>query len=191
MERSPKIEIWKPISKLSKGALPTTTPPLQSNSNSGMPLEDIVKTLALSTEQFQQETRSSIQNLESQVCQLASSVSHLESQGKLPSQTIINPKQNVSAITLCSEKELQFENSTRRGHALQNRTENSVVRGHAEQGKTGEELKNSPKQDEKSNQVGKEHPKVFVPKPPFLERFSKSKKEEEEKDILETLLKVE
>ncbi|KAL0406553.1 UNVERIFIED_CONTAM: hypothetical protein Slati_3969200 [Sesamum latifolium] len=154
-----------------------------------MPLEDIVKTLALSTQQFQQETR--FQNLESQVSQLASSVSRLESQGKLPSQTIINPKQNVSAITLCSEKELQFKNSTRRGHALQNRTENSVVRGHAEQGKIGEELENSPKQAEKSNQIGEEHPKVFVPKPPFPERFFKSKKEKEEKDILETLRKVE
>ncbi|KAL0461398.1 UNVERIFIED_CONTAM: hypothetical protein Slati_0027400 [Sesamum latifolium] len=164
---------------------------LNLNSNTGMPLEDIVKTLALSTQQFHQETRSSIQNLESQVSQLASSVSRLESQGKLPSQTIINPKQNVSAITLCSEKELQFENSTRPGHTLQNRTENSVVRGHAEQGKTGEELENSPKQAEKSDQVGEEHPKVFEPKPPFPERFAKSKQEEEKKDILETLRKVE
>ncbi|KAL0345487.1 UNVERIFIED_CONTAM: hypothetical protein Sradi_4380000 [Sesamum radiatum] len=111
--------------------------------------------------------------------------------GKLPSQTIINPKQNVSAITLCSEKELQFENSTRRGQARQNRTKNSVVHGHAEQGKTGEEFENSPKQAEKSNQVGEEHPKVFMPKPPFPERFAKSKKEEGEKDILEILHKVE
>ncbi|KAL0454337.1 UNVERIFIED_CONTAM: hypothetical protein Slati_0772900 [Sesamum latifolium] len=41
------------------------------------------------------------------------------------------------------------------------------------------------------NSVDNEHPKVFVPKPPFPERFAKSKKEEEEKDILETLRKVE
>ncbi|KAL0451462.1 UNVERIFIED_CONTAM: hypothetical protein Slati_1124300 [Sesamum latifolium] len=60
-----------------------------------------------------------------------------------------------------------------------------------EQGKTGEEFENSSKQAEKSNQVGEEHPKVFVPKPPFPERFAKSKKEEEEKEILETLCKVE
>ncbi|KAL0354715.1 UNVERIFIED_CONTAM: hypothetical protein Sradi_3918400, partial [Sesamum radiatum] len=111
--------------------------------------------------------------------------------GKLPSQTIINPEQNVSAITMCSEKELQFENSTRCGHARQNRTENSVVCGHAEQGKIGEEFEISPKEAENSNQVGEEHPKVFVPKPPFPERFAKSKKEEEEKKILEALRKVE
>ncbi|KAL0415444.1 UNVERIFIED_CONTAM: hypothetical protein Slati_3376300 [Sesamum latifolium] len=107
------------LKNFQKGPYQPPPPPPQSNSNSGMPLEDIVKTLALSIQQFQQETRSSIQNLESQVSQLASSVSRLESQ------------------------------------------------------------------------VGKEHPNVFVPKPPFLERFSKSKKEEEEKDILETLRKVE
>ncbi|KAL0401912.1 UNVERIFIED_CONTAM: hypothetical protein Slati_4221100 [Sesamum latifolium] len=177
-------------------------PPPQSNPNSGTSLEDMMKILIANTQQFQQDTRtsiqnlenqtrSSIQNLESQVSQLASSVSHLESRGKLPSQTIINPKQNVSTITLCSEKELQFKNSTRRGHAQQNRTKNSVVRGHAEQGKTREELKNSPKQAEKSNQVGEEHSKVFVPEPPFPKRFAKSKKEEEEKDILKTLCKVE
>ncbi|KAL2250253.1 UNVERIFIED_CONTAM: hypothetical protein Sindi_2310000 [Sesamum indicum] len=152
-------------------------PPPQTNPNNGTPLEDIVKTLALSTQQFQQETRLSIQNLESQMSQLASSVSRLESQGKFPSQTIINPKQNVSAITLCSEKELQLENSTRRGHA--------------QQGKTEDALEIPPKEIEKSNQVSEESPKVFIPKPPFSERFAKSKEEEEEKDILETLLNVE
>ncbi|KAL0434287.1 UNVERIFIED_CONTAM: hypothetical protein Slati_2763000 [Sesamum latifolium] len=39
--------------------------------------------------------------------------------------------------------------------------------------------------------VGEEHHKVFVPKPPFSERFAKSKTEDEEKEILETLRKVE
>ncbi|KAL0427441.1 UNVERIFIED_CONTAM: hypothetical protein Slati_2918900, partial [Sesamum latifolium] len=65
------------------------------------------------------------------------------------------------------------------------------VRGHAKQGKTGKELENSPKEAENSNKVGEEHPKVFVPKPPLPERIVKSKKEDEEKEILETLCKVE
>ncbi|KAL0440660.1 UNVERIFIED_CONTAM: hypothetical protein Sradi_0004900 [Sesamum radiatum] len=163
----------------------------QTNSNSGTSLEDMMKILVANTQQFQQDTRASIQNLESQVSQLASSVSRLESQGKLPSQTIINPKQNVSAITMCSEKELQFENSTRREQAQQGKIEDSIERGHVEQGKTGEELKILPKQAEKSNLTHEEHPKVFVPKPPFPERFAKSKKKEEEREILETLRKVE
>ncbi|KAL0409445.1 UNVERIFIED_CONTAM: hypothetical protein Sradi_1878900 [Sesamum radiatum] len=177
---------WRDYPKLRYGDQPQNfqrppyqqpPPPPQANTNSGMPLEDIVKTLALSTQQFQQETRASIQNLESQMSQLASSVSRLESQGKLPSQTIINPKQNVSAITLCSEKELQLENSTRRGHA--------------EHGKTGEELKIPPNQVERSELTQEEHPKVFVPRPPFPEQFAKSKKEEDDKEIFETLSKVE
>ncbi|KAL0362574.1 UNVERIFIED_CONTAM: hypothetical protein Scaly_1212600 [Sesamum calycinum] len=65
-------------------------------------------------------------NLESQMSQLASSVSKLESQGKLPSQTVINPKQNASAIVLRSGKELQEntdENGTKRGHAQQRKPE--------------------------------------------------------------------
>ncbi|KAL0444512.1 UNVERIFIED_CONTAM: hypothetical protein Slati_2173900 [Sesamum latifolium] len=122
-------------------------PPPQTNPNSGMPLEDIVKTFAFNTQQFQQEThkfqqetRASIQNLESQVSQLASSISRSEFR---------------------------------------------------EHGKTGEKLEIFLKQAEKSNQVGKEHPKVFVPKPPFPERFAKAKKEEEEKESLETLCKAE
>ncbi|KAL0413443.1 UNVERIFIED_CONTAM: hypothetical protein Sradi_1546000 [Sesamum radiatum] len=139
-----------------------------------MPLEDIVKTLALSTQQFQQETRSSIQNLESQISQLASSVSRLESQGKLPSQTIINPKQNASAIVLRSGKELSSESGTMRGHA---------------RGKIRNRARNSSKQAEKPDQVDNDTSKVLVTKPPFPERFSKSKKEEEEKEIFETFRK--
>ncbi|KAL2228949.1 UNVERIFIED_CONTAM: Retrovirus-related Pol polyprotein from transposon 17.6 [Sesamum indicum] len=145
-------------------------PPPQANPNNSMPLEDIVKTLALSTQQFQQETRSSIQNLESQMSQLASSVSRLESQGKFPSQTIINPKQNASAIVLRSGKELQ--------------SEISIKHGDAQQGTTEEEL-------EKSKQTSNDIPKALVTKPPFPERFAKGKKEGEEREIFETFRKVE
>ncbi|KAL0437778.1 UNVERIFIED_CONTAM: hypothetical protein Sradi_0485700 [Sesamum radiatum] len=142
--------------------------PPQTNPNSSMPLEDIVKTLALSTQQFQQETRSSIQNLESQISQLASSVSRLESQGKLPSQTIINPKQNASAIVLRSGKELSSESGTMRGHARQEKSEIEL------------EIPSKRKPDQVDNDTSK----VLVTKPPFPERFAKSKKEEEEKKSL-------
>ncbi|KAF7824226.1 hypothetical protein G2W53_022370 [Senna tora] len=79
-------------------------PPPKPNSS----LEDVVKSLA-----------SSIQNIEQQMSQLATSVSKLESQGKLPSQTETNPKHNASAITLRSGKELKNAPAKlRRGHAL-------------------------------------------------------------------------
>ncbi|XP_010245878.1 PREDICTED: uncharacterized protein LOC104589313 [Nelumbo nucifera] len=83
--------------------------PQHSSSKPGMSLDEIVKALATNTQQFQQETRTSIQNLENQVSQLATAVSRLESQGsrKLPSQTIVNPKQNAS--TLRNGKELNTD----------------------------------------------------------------------------------
>ena len=62
---------------------------LGQTSNSGMSLEDIVKSLATNTLQFQQETRASIQSLDNQMGQMATAISQLEAQssGKLPSQT--------------------------------------------------------------------------------------------------------
>lgn len=85
-----------------------SAPPQQNSSAPGMSLEEIVKSLATNTQQFQQEIRASIQNLENQVSQLVTSLSKLESQGKLPSQIIVNPKENASAITLRSGKNLNL-----------------------------------------------------------------------------------
>ncbi|KAL0300094.1 UNVERIFIED_CONTAM: Transposon Ty3-I Gag-Pol polyprotein [Sesamum calycinum] len=61
--------------------------------------------------------------------QLASSVSKLESQGKLPSQTLVNSKQNASAIVLHSGKELQEntgKNGAKRGHTQKRKPEKKV-----------------------------------------------------------------
>ncbi|XP_031254321.1 uncharacterized protein LOC116112302 [Pistacia vera] len=81
--------------------------PASQSSNSS--LEDIVKSLAMNTKQFQQDTRSSIQNLENQMGQMATAISSLEAQvgGKLPSQTVVNPKENVNAVTLRSGKKVE------------------------------------------------------------------------------------
>ena len=48
-------------------------------------------------------------NLENQMSQLATTMGKLESKnsGRLPSQPKVNPKQNVSAITLRTGKELK------------------------------------------------------------------------------------
>ncbi|XP_073030663.1 uncharacterized protein [Primulina eburnea] len=76
--------------------------------NSGMSLDEIVKALAENTQKFQQETRASIQNLSTQVGQLATSIHKLEAKnlGNIPFQTVVNPRENVSAITLRNCKEL-------------------------------------------------------------------------------------
>ena len=76
--------------------------------NLGNSLKDIIKTLASNTLQFQQETRSSIHNLENQVSQLATMVNHLEAKmdQRLPSQPEVKPK-NMSAMILRSGKEIE------------------------------------------------------------------------------------
>ncbi|XP_073019498.1 uncharacterized protein [Primulina eburnea] len=58
-----------------------------------------------------QETRASIQNLNTQVEQLATSIHKLEAKnlGNIPSQTVVNPRENVSAITLRNCKELEVQ----------------------------------------------------------------------------------
>jgi len=84
-------------------------------SSSSDDLREMMKTLASNTVtlqqnvmSFQQETRSSIHNLDKQMGQVASSVGKLEAQmnGKLPSQAL-NPIENVSAIMLRSGIELE------------------------------------------------------------------------------------
>ncbi|XP_031265604.1 uncharacterized protein LOC116124027 [Pistacia vera] len=81
--------------------------PASQSSNSS--LEDIVKSFALNTKQLQQDTRSSIQSLENQMGQMATAISCLEAQvvGKLPSQIVVNLKENVNAVTLRSGKKME------------------------------------------------------------------------------------
>ncbi|XP_031116536.1 uncharacterized protein LOC116020198 [Ipomoea triloba] len=105
-----------------------------------MNLEDIVKSLATNTLQFQQETqqfqqetrssiqetRASIQNLERHVGQLATTVNRLEAQSSrnLPSQTVVNPKENVSAIsvrTVSVEKNVDLDKETSVGNIANNK----------------------------------------------------------------------
>ncbi|KAJ0909570.1 putative aspartic peptidase domain superfamily [Helianthus annuus] len=145
-------------------------PPAQQQSgSSGMSLEDIVKSLATSTHTFQQETKASIKNLEQQMAQLASSVSKLESQGKLPAQTENNPKHNVSAITLRSGKSYD-------GPSMQEEEEIVVEKKNRDKMKVQEPVRSEMK---------------FTPIAPFPSRLQSTKKEREEQEIMETFRKVE
>ncbi|KAL2243525.1 UNVERIFIED_CONTAM: hypothetical protein Sindi_0470500 [Sesamum indicum] len=148
-------------------------PPPQPNPMPSPSLEDMMKALF---QQQQQQTQTSIQNLEFQISQLASFVGKLESQGKLPSKSVINPRQNVSAIVLCSGKELQ-----------ENVNKDGTKRGHGVKRKPKKEIEVQQEQAEPEA----DHPKPLVTRPPFPERFTKAKKEEEKKEILETFRKVE
>ncbi|CAM8987143.1 unnamed protein product [Rhodiola kirilowii] len=77
-------------------------------SQQGKSLEHIVKDLATSVHQFQAKTDGAIANLSKQMSQIATTVSELKNDpGRLPSQTIPNPRGNVNAVTLRSGKELK------------------------------------------------------------------------------------
>ena len=60
--------------------------------------------------QFQQEARANIQSLDNQMGQMAIAISRLKVQtsGKLPSQTVVNPRENASAIILRSGKDVEI-----------------------------------------------------------------------------------
>ena len=66
------------------------------------------QSMSSSNMQFQQNMTATIQDLKTQIGQLADTVSHLQSVGSsnLPSQVIPNPRGNANAVTLRSGKEL-------------------------------------------------------------------------------------
>ncbi|XP_052297128.1 uncharacterized protein LOC127902307, partial [Citrus sinensis] len=121
------------------------------------------------------EVNISSQNLENQMSQLATTVSRLESQvlGRLPSQSEVNPKQNVSAVILRSGTELQEPSKKVTKHVEDELEKNELM------------------PQSQDAQPTKAKPLPIVIPPPFPSRFAKSKKEEQEKDILETFRKVE
>ncbi|KAI3511713.1 hypothetical protein L1887_18870 [Cichorium endivia] len=134
-----------------------------------MSLEEIVSNLAKNTISFQQETRSSIQNLEQQMTQLATSVNKLEGRldSKLPAQTENNPKHNASAITLRNGKEYESLKVTE------------------------EEPELLTKQKDNMEGASTSRPEVMITPPPFPSRLKNTKKEREEQEIMETFRKVE
>ncbi|CAM8900225.1 unnamed protein product [Rhodiola kirilowii] len=87
---------------------PITNQPGPSNQSSNKSLEDMMKELAASNQQLNATmnqhmatTNGAIADLKKQMSQIATTVSRLEDNaGRLPSQTIQNPKGNVSAVTL-------------------------------------------------------------------------------------------
>ena len=141
----------------------------------------MIITLTNSTLQFQNETKTHLKSIESQFSQQATTVGRLGAQGsgKLPSQTVINPKENASAIYLRSGKLLD--------------------EAHKKPIKTSEEkdlsLENddatTPKEDNPPRKINSNSSiPIYVSSLPFPSRFATMKKEEYEKEVLETFRKV-
>jgi hypothetical protein len=153
---------------------------LGQTSNSGMSLEDIVKSLATNTLQFQQETRASIQSLDNQMGQMATAISQLEAQssGKLPSQTVVNPRENASAIVLRSGKEVEIPVKAAPTSSKQEKEKNVVAD------------KNVPNDDDIPK---RKFPLLSDYKlvPPFPQALAESRKDEQNTNLYETFHRCE
>ncbi|CAN6695352.1 unnamed protein product [Malus baccata var. baccata] len=142
-----------------------------------------------------------VDELEKQVGQIAEFMGQFREQGKLPSSTIVNPKggfESAKAITLQSGKQVGSDPQPSKSRS--NEVEELIIE-EEEQGSataradtpmpqalSGPKLSNSSKEGKNvSNSV---HTNVFPSNAPFPNRFKQTKKEEAEKDILETFRKV-
>ncbi|KAM2972030.1 hypothetical protein FF2_018768 [Malus domestica] len=141
-----------------------------------------------------------VDQLEKQIRQIAEFVGKFRDPGQLPSSTIPNPKggfESAKAITLRSGKEVGAGPTSKTGHnedeILQMEEEESrlptakVVPPLPQAPSIPNRLNSSDKGKNVSNSV---HTNVFPSNVPFPSRFMQTKKEEAEKDILETFRKV-
>ncbi|XP_030940178.1 uncharacterized protein LOC115965126 [Quercus lobata] len=145
-----------------------------------MSLEDIVKSLATSTSQFQQEARANIQILDNQMGQMAATISRLEKQslGNYPPQKVVNPRENASAIVLRSGKEVEILVKATPVSLKQEKEKNIVTD------------KDVPNDDEVPK---RKFPPLFhyKPVPPFPQALVESRKDEKNKDLYETFHRCE
>ncbi|KAL0387684.1 UNVERIFIED_CONTAM: hypothetical protein Sradi_2650200 [Sesamum radiatum] len=150
---------------------PPMPPP--SNPKQGTHLEDMMKSLISNTQQIQQNTQQQIQQLQQSVQQFQlstqTSIQNLESQ----------MSQLASSVSkLESQVEKNYKNT---------QTKIALSAGTLRR-KIEKEVEIPQDQDDETKE---DNPKVLVTRPPFPERFAKSKKDEEAKEILETFRKVE
>ncbi|TQE07281.1 hypothetical protein C1H46_007103 [Malus baccata] len=136
-------------------------------------LEDLIASLANSTQSHQRKTDKAVEDLERQMSRLASLMGQQHQPGRLPSQTVVNPnKQQMTVVTL------------RSGKAVFEQDEAST-----ETEKAPKDTKLNKKDSDKENKEVQNSFNSCVPIP-FPRRFMKSKKEQTDKEILDTFRKV-
>ena len=132
------------------------------------------------TKQFQQEVRANIQSLENQMGQITTAISWLEAQSsrKLPSQMIVNPRENASSIILRSGKEVEIPVKAATASLKQENEQNVIAD------------KNVPNDDETPK---RKFPPLsdYKPVPPFPQTLAESRKGEKIKDLYETFRRCE
>ncbi|CAN6542443.1 unnamed protein product [Malus baccata var. baccata] len=141
-----------------------------------------------------------VDQLEKQIGQIAKFVGKFRDPGQLPSSTIPNPKggfESAKAITLRSGKEVGAGSTSKTGH-----NEDEILQMEEEEVRLptakvvpplpqAPSIPNLPNLSHKGKNVSNSvHTHVFPSNVPFPSRFMQTKKEEAEKDILETFRKV-
>ncbi|KAL2230922.1 UNVERIFIED_CONTAM: Retrovirus-related Pol polyprotein from transposon [Sesamum indicum] len=169
---------WRDHPNLSYGnqhfQKPQYRPPPQPNPKPNTSLEDMMKALVTNTQQFQQQTQANFQQFQQQTQQFQQQTQQLQQQTQTSIQNLESQiSQLASSVGKLESKEHVNEEDTKRGHGAKRKPEKEI----------------EVQQEQTEHEV--DHPKPLVTRPPFPERFTKAKKEEEEKEIFETFCKVE
>jgi hypothetical protein len=152
-------------------------PPPQQNS---MSLENTLKQFMTQTDAIFQNQAASIRNLEVQIGQLSNLI-NTRPQGALPSQTEINPREQVQAVTLRSGKELIEPMKKEPTQAESKEEKGSSTRQQALP--SAEKVKTTSK-------LFPENPPPYVPPLPFPQRFQKLQIEKQFEKFLEVFKKL-
>ncbi|CAN6720976.1 unnamed protein product [Malus baccata var. baccata] len=173
--------------------------PAQTTSGNALDNDTLVKLLTTLT-QGQENQNKRVDQLEKQMGQIAEVVGQIRDQGKLPSSTIPNLKggfESAKAITLRSGKEVGAGSSSKTGHKEDEMLQMEKEESSQPMAKVEvplPQVSNAPKLSNLSNKgknVSNSVSTNVVPSnAPFPSRFVQTKKDEAEKDILETLRKV-
>ncbi|CAN6707265.1 unnamed protein product [Malus baccata var. baccata] len=166
--------------------------------------DQVVKLLTTLTQEVQTQNKERhiqdkrVDNLEKQMGQIAEFMGQIREQGRLPSSTVINPKggfETAKAIMLKSGKQVETDsNTSKSSQDEEDKLLQEEAQGAKPKAKDDQTLPNS-SSPPKPSQTTKVSPNSTFSSSiplnvPFPDRFRQSKKEEAEKDILETFRKV-
>ncbi|XP_074315888.1 uncharacterized protein LOC141652182 [Silene latifolia] len=149
-----------------------------------MSTKDIIRALTLSVTQDRADNKQNFKNLENQVSQLATTINRLEARDSnaLPSQTMVNPRENVSAVSLRNGRQL-VEIEKPKGKpkvvTIHEKEEEIVI----EEDKKASNVK---EKEQIPSSIQKEEPEV-----PFPDALKRTHHFEHDKDIYEVFQKCE
>ncbi|CAN6679406.1 unnamed protein product [Malus baccata var. baccata] len=181
--------------------------PAQSNVGNSSDNDKIFQLLTTLTQEVQTQNKERqiqdkrVDNLEKQVGQIAEFMGQFREQGRLPSSTVVNPKggfESAKAMHLRSGK--QVGSNLNPSKSRSNEEEELRTEEEEQEPLTAKEKPTLPQAPNESNSANSPNKgknvsssvstNDFPANVPFPSRFKQTKKEEAEKDILETFRKV-